>query len=295
MLKLILVLKFKLRGMKRMKLRVLVDNNTISRMHGEWGLTFFIEDTNKKILLDVGSSNLFIENADKMNIDLSKLDYVAISHGHHDHTWGIQYLVRLFFTKAIQKQERPHIVAHPQAFSSKIGQNDTNTWEFGSMISEYELSRNFNLNLSKEPVWLTDNLVFLGEIKRQNDFENKKPIGKIIENDVLKDDYVIDDTALAYKSAKGIVVITGCSHSGICNIIEQAKEVCGDDRIIDVIGGLHLLNPSKEQLEGTLNYMEHIKPKVLHPCHCTDLKSKIALAQVAKVEEVGVGLELEYE
>ena len=108
------------------------------------------------------------------------------------------------------------------------------------------------------------------------------------------DDFLLDDTALAYKSPKGLVIITGCSHSGICNIVEYARKVCGDGRVVDITGGFHLLDPNREQLQGTMAYFEALNPNCVHACHCTDLASKIALSGVVPVKEVGVGLALEY-
>jgi 7,8-dihydropterin-6-yl-methyl-4-(beta-D-ribofuranosyl)aminobenzene 5'-phosphate synthase len=105
----------------------------------------------------------------------------------------------------------------------------------------------------------------------------------------------MDDTALAYKSEKGLVIITGCSHSGICNIVEYAKKVCNDDRVVDIVGGFHLLNPPSKQLYSTLEYMRSLKPNEVHACHCTDLYSKIQLSQVVNVKEIGVGTVLEYD
>jgi len=108
-------------------------------------------------------------------------------------------------------------------------------------------------------------------------------------------DYLYDDTALAYKSSQSLGIITGCSHSGICNIVEQAKKLCKEERVIDIVGGLHLLDPSEKQMKGTLEYMKKLNPKQVHACHCTDLNSKIALSKVVDLKEVGVGLVLEYE
>jgi len=92
-----------------------------------------------------------------------------------------------------------------------------------------------------------------------------------------------------------LVIITGCSHSGICNIVEQAKKLCREEKVIDIVGGLHLLNPSDEQLRGTLEYLGKLGPDSMHACHCTDLRSKIALSKVVNIKEVGVGLILEYD
>jgi len=244
-------------------------------------------------LLDVGYSDIFIKNAQKMNIDLRTLDYVVLSHGHQDHTWGLDPLVRLYTESQIEgiPHKRPKVLAHPEAFFSKI----IDDMEIGSLLSRDKLSKNLPVELSKDPLWLTEKILFLGEIERKNDFEGKKPIGSIIKPEGKEPDYLYDDTALAYKSSQGLVIITGCSHSGICNILEQAKKLCKEERVIDIVGGLHLLDSSKEQLQGTLEYMKKLNPKQMHACHCTDLNSKIALSKVVDLKEVGVGLVLEYE
>jgi 7,8-dihydropterin-6-yl-methyl-4-(beta-D-ribofuranosyl)aminobenzene 5'-phosphate synthase len=278
-----------------MRLTVLVDNNTLIDRYffGEPGIALYIEQGRKRILLDVGYSDIFIKNAQKMNIDLRTLDYVVLSHGHQDHTWGLDPLVRLYSESRIEgiPHKKPTVVAHPLALLSKTYDD----MEIGSLLSQDKLSKNFPVKLSKEPVWLTERILFLGEIERQNDFEGKKPIGSIIKPEGEEPDYLYDDTALAYKSPEGLVIITGCSHSGICNIVEQAKNLCNEERVIDIVGGLHLLDPSQEQLRGTLEYMKELNPEQMHACHCADLNAKIALSQVVNLEEVGVGLVLEYE
>ena len=276
----------------KMKLTVLVDNNTIIDRYflAEPGISLYIEQGGKRILLDVGYSDIFIKNAQKMNIDLRNL----FSHGHLDHTWGLDPLVRLYTESNIEglPHKRPTILAHPLAFFSKTIDD---LKEVGSLISRDKLSKHFAIELSKNPIWLTERLLFLGEIERKNDFECKKPTGSIMKPSSEEPDYLYDDTALVYKSPQGLVIITGCSHSGICNIVEQAKKLCKEERVIDIVGGLHLLNPSKEQLRGTFEYMKKLNPRQLHACHCTDLNSKIALSKVVNFKEVGVGLVLGYE
>ena len=69
----------------------------------------------------------------------------------------------------------------------------------------------------------------------------------------MEPDHLLDDTALAFRSAEGLVIITGCSHAGICNITEYAREVCGERRVIDIIGGLHLLSPNQNGSERQEN------------------------------------------
>ena len=256
-------------------------------------MSYFIEDRDHRILFDAGYSDLFIQNARRLNINLNDLNYLVISHGHLDHTWGLVALVKFYTEAKIEKVNflKPILVSHPSSFLTKEVKN---LKQIGSIISQKELSRHFKINLSKVPIWLTKKIVFLGEIERRNTFEAKNSRGKVIKDNSKEDDYLMDDSALAYKTSVGLVIVTGCSHSGICNIIEYAKKICEDDRVIDIVGGFHLLNPKKKQLQGTLEYMKKLHPKEVHACHCTDLKSKVALSEVVNLKEVGVGQTLEY-
>jgi 7,8-dihydropterin-6-yl-methyl-4-(beta-D-ribofuranosyl)aminobenzene 5'-phosphate synthase len=276
-----------------MQLRVLVDNNTLIDRYftAEPGLSFFIEDGGKRILFDAGYSGIFIENARKMGIDLLRTDDVVISHGHLDHTWGLEAFIRLHTEAAFEQmpRTRPTFIAHPDAFLTRsIGE----IGEIGCHLSVEELFRHGTVLLTASPLWLTDDLVFLGRIEQRFDFEAAPPIGEVYTQDGVREDRVVDDSALACRTEEGLVVITGCAHAGICSTIEQAKEVCGEDRVVDVVGGFHLLDPAPERLAGTLEYFRDLAPAAVHACHCTDLASKIALARVVNVREVGVGLHL---
>ena len=278
-----------------MKLSVLIDNNTLIDRYftGEPGLSYLIQDDNLQVLFDTGYSGAFITNAQKMNINLLQSNYIVLSHSHLDHTWGLDPLIRLYTEAKIESLPliNPVLVAHPDIFYSKSMEGIP---ELGSIISESKLRQHFGMKLSREPVWLNERLVFLGEIERSGSFENMEPIGKISVNKEIRDDFVLEDSALAYKGEQGLVVITGCSHAGICNIVEQARKVCKEEKIFDVIGGFHLLNPSAAQLSGTVEYFKKLKPQFMHPCHCVDLDSKIALSKAAEIKEVGVGLTLNY-
>lgn len=278
-----------------MKLTVLVDNNTFvdKYFYGEPATSYYIEDEGKTILYDVGYSEAFILNAHKLNINLLKLNYLIFSHGHLDHTWGIDPLLRMYMEASTGGLEvvKPTIVAHPKTFLYR-----PRTWlgGSGSLVSEERISNYYEIQKSEKPVWLTEKLVCLVNIPKSNDFELKKPFKKIKIGNEEVDDYMEDEITLAYKGESGLFIISACSHRGICNIIEYAKKVCNEDRVIDVIGGFHLMNPEKELLNRTVKYFGDINPTNLHACHCTDLKSKIALSKVANLQEVGVGLTLEY-
>ncbi len=279
-----------------MDLTLLVDNNTfIDRyLTAEPGLSILIEDDDVNVLFDVGYSDLFLKNAAKLGKDLSRLDYLVLSHSHLDHTWGLDPYIRYLAEGIIEGRpvQPPTLVAHPEVFCS-VGIGGLT--EIGSLVSKEKAGRHMELALGKAPVNLSPRLTFLGEIPRENDFEGKTPLGIKQTEAGPVPDLIPDDTALAYKSDQGLVIITGCSHSGICNIISHARNVCKEDQIADIIGGFHLLNPPQSQMAGTLEFFRQITPKALHACHCTDLSSKIALSKVAPLKETGAGLSLHFD
>jgi 7,8-dihydropterin-6-yl-methyl-4-(beta-D-ribofuranosyl)aminobenzene 5'-phosphate synthase len=276
-----------------LSLKVLVDNCTITDRYfsGEPGLSFLIETEGKKILFDTGYSDLFLKNAQKLGENLLDLDFVILSHGHLDHTGGLPVLIQHMTTSIIHQipVKVPLIVAHPYCFYPRPKSPVPNT---GSILSEEELSRHFTVTQSAQPKWLTENLVFLGQIDRIFDFEESDP-GKrtiIMKDGRIEKDLMLDDSALVFRASHGLVIITGCSHAGICNIVEHARKVCGDNRIIDIIGGLHLLTPNQQRIECTGRYLEHLQLHALHACHCTSLSSKIELARDTPLQEVGAGM-----
>ncbi|MBQ9840111.1 MAG: MBL fold metallo-hydrolase [Erysipelotrichaceae bacterium] len=264
-----------------MKLTVLVDNNTYIDQYylGEPGVSFYIESQNKKVLFDTGYSHIFKENAKKMGIDLSTLDYIVLSHGHNDHTLGLVHLESI----------KASLLAHPDVCIPKYKHNEY----IGMPYSKSELEQKWECNFSKEPYWITSELVYLGEIPRVTSFENKQPIGYQVMDNQCVEDYLFDDSALAYKTSEGIYVITGCSHSGICNMIEYAKKVCNDTRILGVIGGFHMFDLN-EQSMNTIAYFKENQIASLYPCHCVSLKVKAEMMRSLPVHEVGVGLQIEW-
>ena len=287
-----------------MKLTVLIDNNTlIDRYYlGEPGVSYFIETDASRVLFDVGYSEAFLRNARTAGLDPLSADYVVLSHGHIDHTGGLDALLKAYMEARFERGRTtmPQLVAHPDALMPKFMTTENGAFSIGSPISAAVLGLSFDLRTSRRPLWLDDRLVFLGEIERVTDFEEPDPIGRRTESasgstdDNAEPDELLDDTAMAYLADDGLVIITGCSHAGICNIVETARRVTGVDKVIDIIGGFHLLDPPQAQLEGTVEYLRRLELPQLHACHCTDLHSKIALSAAAPLKEVGSGLVIEY-
>ena len=263
-----------------MKLTVLEDNNTYIDMHylGEPAVSYFIEDGDTNILFDTAYSDAYIKNAKALGIDLNDIDKIVLSHGHNDHSGGLRYL----------EKRKIKLISHPDAFNYKSNEG----LDISSPLNIDEASKLYDLVLSKEPVSISDNLTFLGEIPEYFDFEKRYALGKTRKNEEMIDDYLYDDSALVYKSDQGLFVITGCSHSGICNIMEHAKKVCNEDRICGVIGGYHLFNVD-ERLRKTIQYFKNNKVELIYPCHCVSLAAKIEMGKALDIKEVGVGLVLD--
>lgn len=267
-----------------MKLTVLTDNNTYIDQYylGEPALSFFIETESKNILFDTGYSDVFSKNAEALGLDLSSADYIVFSHGHDDHTKGLSCVPQSKFAKA-------HIIAHPNCFDKKY----VGDLYVGSPCSKEELSAKFSCTFTGKPTELCKNLWYLGQIPRVFGYENAL-VGETEKDGVRVPDYLFDDTALVYKSEKGLFIITGCSHSGICNITEYAKKVCNEDKIYGIIGGFHLFDDD-EKLAETVDYFVNNKIEMLYPCHCVSLAAKHRMMEKLNVHEVGVSLVIEIE
>ena len=267
-----------------MKLRILCDNNTYIDQYflGEPAFSCYIEVEDARVLLDVGYSDVFLRNAEKMGIDLSSLTHVVLSHGHNDHTGGL--------TPFIEEKVAPaaKLIAHEDCFVGKYYGEEY----IGAPYDVEQILYLTDCHLTAEPVALTEKLWYLGEIPRKLDFEPATVIGKRERMGAWEEDDLLDDTALAYRTEKGLFIITGCAHSGICNIIEQAKAVCGDDRIIGVLGGFHLFEDDARAAATAEYFARHNIPD-LYPCHCVSLKVKHRFMETLNIHEVGVGMELE--
>lgn len=226
------------------------DNNEYECEHG---ISFFIEYYDKKILFDCGQTDIFIKNAKKLNIDINKLDAIVLSHGDYDHGNGLKYL-----------NNKTDLICHPDFDVTRISKRTGNN--NGLNQTREELQKRFNLIVSKEPYYISDKVIFLGEIERKNNFESGKNLPAYDKNG---NTYThLDDSGLVIETEEGLIVFSGCAHSGICNTIEYAKKITGNNRISMVIGGFHL-KKIDEQTISTVNYMKNNNVKKVMLAHCT--------------------------
>ena len=266
-----------------MELTVLVDNHASRGQpcRAEHGAAFYLEDGEARILFDTGQSDLVLENAAALGIDLGRLTHVVLSHGHYDHAGGLGALLDRF------DLSRAVLIAHPDAFlPRRKGEKN-----MAGPCTLRDLKGRIGLRLSRTPLALTERLVFLGEIPRINAFEAGYTLGQCHRDGVWVPDDLRDDSALAFRGREGLFVITGCSHSGVCNILDHALAICGEDRVRGILGGFHLQEPGP-RLEETVARLGRYEIPRLCPCHCVSLEAKARMLRELPVEEVGVGFRL---
>lgn len=265
-----------------MKLRVLVDNHTYIDQYylGEPAVSYYLETDGLRILFDAGYSDAVLRNAEAMGIDLGGLTHIVLSHGHNDHTRGLQFLRERFDLTGVE------LVAHPGCFRPKW----MDGLDIGAPFGESEAAAGFRYLPQTGPYALSENCVFLGEVPTLHGFEQRRSFGRTLDAfGGEMEELVMDDSALACRTKEGLFLITGCSHSGICDQVDYARQVLHEDRVAGIIGGFHLFE-TDERLKRTINRLEELSPKILYPCHCVSLRAKAEMMKVLPVEEVGVGL-----
>lgn len=240
--------------MNDLKITILNDNRPGRKLLSEHGLSFYIEYKGEKVLLDTGASDVYLKNAEALGIDLKKVDTIVLSHGHWDHGDGLKFM----------KDKK--LITHPGSFIKRYHEQRDKAY-VGLEMSLKEVSDRYDLQLSKEPVQISDGIIYLAEIPRNNDFEAKQTAFTDSQGDP---DFIPDDSGICIKTEKGLVVISGCAHSGICNTVEYAMEIANETRVLAVLGGFHL-KKADEITRKTLEWLQSKSVKYVIPSHCTEL------------------------
>lgn len=262
-----------------MIIKTLVEDTTDKEnLKSEHGLSLYIETNGKKILFDSGASGLFVENAEKMDIDIASIDYAVISHGHNDHGGGLG--------KFLEANSKAEVFIHEHAFDRHYSLRNERMVYIG--LDE-------NLRKNDRLVYVKGRFFIWKGIELFSDVKTLKPMPVTNSNLYTEDkgDIILDNFShelnLAITEDNKHFLLTGCAHNGIMNIMEHYVELKGHMPQF-VIGGLHLQNrtytPTKEDdfMKEITEYMLKSKT-VFYTCHCTgqvafdilkkDLKDKI--------------------
>jgi len=259
-----------------MKLHITtLSENTAQRgeLLAEWGLSILIETDEVNILLDTGRTISACHNADTLGIDLSKIDKIALSHGHYDHTGGLRQVLR-------KMKKEIEVIAHPDVWAAKYVRRDEAVRYCGIPFQRQELeSLGARFNLTTKPVKITDNIMTTGEVPMVTDYEEIDSNLLVKKADALEPDKLPDDLALIINTELGLVVVLGCAHRGIINTLYHAQQLTGRKEIHTVLGGSHLVSASEERIRLTMAALKELGVQRLGLCHCTSLSAVALLAQ----------------
>jgi len=232
----------------------------------------------RRILFDAGlTPDGLVENMRRLDLSPKDVEVIVLSHGHFDHTTGLDGIVR-----ALGRPNLP-VIIHPEFWSRRrIAIPGREPFELPSTSKSALRGAGFEIVEEKQPSFLLDGSVLVtGEVDRTTDFERGFPIHQAFRDGAWQPDpLILDDQAVVVNVRdKGLVVITGCGHSGIVNIVRYARKLTGVERVYAVIGGFHLNGPLFEPIiPATCQALAEMAPAVIVPAHCTGWRATHALA-----------------
>jgi 7,8-dihydropterin-6-yl-methyl-4-(beta-D-ribofuranosyl)aminobenzene 5'-phosphate synthase len=244
---------------------------------GEHGLSLLVtayEGREKHtVLFDTGHTGIgVLHNAAHLEVDLGKIETIVMSHRHMDHTGSLW--------PVLERLGKPvPLVIHPDAFlpSRYLLLPDGKRLRFPDTLNRKGLEKaEVQIVESRKPVAVADGMILVtGEIERTTPFEKGLPNAYTEQNGELVKDPIIDDQSLVmHLRGKGLVVISGCAHSGIINTLYHSRKISGVDRLYAVLGGFHLSGPQFEPIiEETIECMKKVNPEIFVPMHCTGWKA----------------------
>jgi 7,8-dihydropterin-6-yl-methyl-4-(beta-D-ribofuranosyl)aminobenzene 5'-phosphate synthase len=250
---------------------------------GEWGFAALVEVDGYRLLFDTGArEETVLRNAEELKVDLGDVTDVVLSHNHGDHTGGLLTLRRSLASKSPRALSRAHVATGiflPRQFEGRgsLGADMT------ALRGAYEAAGGRIVEHAKaEPlapgVWLT------GPVARPHPERNWPKGVRLVTRDGVVEDNVPEDQSLVVDTGDGLLVVTGCGHAGIGNILAQAREMVPGKPVRAVVGGLHLLDADEAALAWTAERMREAGVRQLLGAHCTGLEAVYRLRALLGLE-----------
>ncbi len=284
---------------KTLKLTILSTMLTDFNGIGEWGFCALVEVDGKKILFDTGARpETVLNNIRELQIDLTDVTEVFISHNHQDHTGGLNSL------KKVLSETNPNAlsVAHigDGAFYRRPrAMGDTTASYMISAQREFEKAGG-KFIVYKETKEIYPGVWITGPVPRVHPERNWMGQGKmILPNGKVVEDIIPEDQSMIFNTVDGLVILSGCGHAGVVNTMEYARKQIGVPVVKTLIGGFHLFNLPDEKIRWTATKMKEFGVQNFIGAHCTgvnavfDLRQQIGLGRNnAVVGAVGSSFEL---
>ena len=272
-----------------MQIRNLIEDTSAdnSCLH-EHGLSFYVETPKHRILVDAGASGKFIENAEKLNIDLTQIDTLILSHGHYDHSGGI-----MPFTKV-----NPHagIYIHEKADGDYYSEKPDRTYYAGIDKAIAKLSQTIKVS---EDIKIDDEIsIFTNVTGRHYWPQGNKKLKKLVDGELVQDEFD-HEQYLVIKAEGKEILMSGCAHNGILNILDKFIELYRHEPDI-VISGFHMMKSSEytpeevETIKQTACELKKYKTK-FYTGHCTGEPAFKIMKEIlgVQIEYVRSGEELD--
>jgi len=251
-----------------------ISRDTVVAEHGlSMLVTVYRGGESHKVLFDTGHTETGVpHNLKLLGIDLSDIEAIVLSHAHMDHT-GALYPILKDIARSMTLVVHPGVFDFPRFLKWPDGRVD----RFPNTLVREDLTKEgVKIFESRGPVSLAKGLIVVtGEIERKTIFEKGFPLAKMVRNGEMVPDPISDDQSLVvHLKGKGLVVISGCAHSGIVNTVLYSRKITGIEPVYAILGGFHLTGPRFEPIIGeTIAALTEIGPKVLVPMHCTGWKA----------------------